>query len=52
MLLLPLLVLHCQRCEAVGVEGQAACKSRATHGDPDEGATACQLHKTDDMVSG
>ena len=40
-----------QRCEAAGVAGQAACKSRATHGDPAEGATACHLHKTDDMVS-
>eukprot|EP00752_Nemacystus_decipiens_P003656 g3370.t1 len=39
-----------KRCEAAGVAGQAACKSRATHGDPEEGATACQLHKTDGMV--
>eukprot|EP00903_Cladosiphon_okamuranus_P010301 g9749.t1 len=39
-----------KRCEAAGVAGQVVCKSRATHGDPAEGVTACQLHKTDDMV--
>lgn len=39
-----------QRCEAAVIAGKEMCKARATHGDVGEGATACDLHKTDSMV--
>lgn len=39
-----------QRCEAVAIAGNHMCRARATHGEAKDGATACELHKTEGMV--
>ncbi|CAM9172627.1 unnamed protein product [Scytosiphon promiscuus] len=39
-----------KRCEGTITGSNGMCKSRATHGDPEEGASVCELHETDGMV--